>query len=325
MLRIIKNLSRILLAAAILSPLLASAQEPWPQRPIKVIVPYAPGGSADNISRRMAQELAKRFGQTFFVENKTGAMGTIGMMEGARAKGDGYTLVANDIGFVMLPHLKKSLPYDPWKDLIPIGAFVFSPVGLAVNSSSPYKTLQQLIDKAKSEPGNVSFGSGGFGTSPHLASEDFAIKAGIKLFHVPFKGGGEALLALLSNTIDLQMSVLSTFKGPVEGGRLRMLAISGDHRQKILPDVPTFAEAGLKDYDLFNWIGLWAPKGTPPEVVARLRKAVFDVMQQPDMKTYAESVASEPKVVVGDDFLKMLKKSDVMWKGVIDKIGLKPQ
>ncbi|GAA5235712.1 tripartite tricarboxylate transporter substrate binding protein [Verticiella sediminum] len=325
MMRVNKRLGRILLAATVLSPFAASAQAQWPQQPVRIVVPYAPGGSADNIARRMAQELTSSLGQSVIVDNRTGGMSTIGMMEGARARPDGYTLVVNDIGFVMLPHVKKSLPYDPWQDLIPIGAFVFSPIGLAVNASSPYKTLGDLMDRARAKPGTVSFGSGGYGTSPHLASEEFALQAGVQLFHVPYKGGGEAMVALMSGTIDMQVSVLSTFKGAVDGGKLRMLAISGEQRQKMLPDVPTFAQAGLKGYDLYNWIGLWAPAGTPAPVVERLRTAVYDAMQQPGMKAYAESVSAEPRVVVGDDFLRMLKEEDAMWKRVIDKTGLEKQ
>src|ERR1700744_5973856 len=162
-------------------------QSGWPDRPVKIIVPFAPSATSDTISRRMAQALTQRLGQSFYVENRAGGMGTIGMAEAARARPDGYTLVANDTGFVMLPHLMKNIPYDTQKDFIPIAAYVFSPFGVVVNAESPIHSLAGLIEKAKASPGKLSYGSGGIGTSPHLAAEAFADAAGIKLLHVPFK------------------------------------------------------------------------------------------------------------------------------------------
>jgi tripartite-type tricarboxylate transporter receptor subunit TctC len=296
-----RELSALVLAVSVLGPTLAMAQEQWPQRPIRIIVPYSAGGSIDNASRRLGLELSKRLGQNVFVENRTGGMSTIGMAEGARAKPDGYTLVTNDPAFVILPYLRKPLPYEP-NDLVPIAAIVFSPIGIAVNAKSPYTTLQELIDKAKAEPGKITFGSGGYGTLPHMSGEEFAIKAGIKLFHVPFKGGGEVALALLAGTIDVQFSVLSTLKGPVQNGQIRMLAISGDKRHPTIPNVPTFAEAGLKGYNVNHWVGFWAPKGTPREIVETLRKNVAEIMRGPEMKAYAEGVAGEARAVVGEEF-----------------------
>jgi tripartite-type tricarboxylate transporter receptor subunit TctC len=319
-----RRLSLLVLGVTIAVPMGIHAEEPWPQKPVRIVVPYATGGSIDNGSRRLALELGKRLGQNVYVENKTGAMSTIGMAEGANAKPDGYTFVTNDPAFVILPYLRKQLPYDP-NELVPVGAFIFSPLGVAVNAKSPYKTLQDLVDKAKAEPDKVTFGSGGYGTLPHMGTEEFAIKAGVKLLHVPFKGGGEVVLALMSGTIDMQLSVLSTFKGALANGQVRMLAISGNQRQQALPEVPTFAEAGVKNLTLNHWVGIWAPKGTPQQIVERMQKSILEVMQTPEMKAYAEGVAGEPRAVVGDEFRKLLRSEDAVWKTVVERSGLKPE
>jgi tripartite-type tricarboxylate transporter receptor subunit TctC len=199
------------------------------------------------------------------------------------------------------------------------------PPGVVVNSSSPYRSLQDLVDKARSEPGRITFGSGGVGTFPQLATEDLASRTGISLLHVPFRGAAEAVQALLANTIDMQIASPTTVMASLGAGRLRMLAVSGDRRLDLLPDVPTFAEAGLEGFVLQSWIGLWAPRGTPPEIVERLRSEVLAVMRTPAMKAYAESVAAEPKVVVGDAFVRQLRDDEARWKAAIDRIGLVPQ
>jgi len=322
----LNNMGRLLLAAcAVASFGTQAAHAAWPDRPVRIIVPFAPGGTSDTVTRRMAQELGKQLGQTFVVENKAGAMGTIGMADAARSRPDGYTLVANDTGIVMLPHLRKSLPYDTKKDFTPVGAYVFSPFGLVVNASSDTKTLPDLIDKAKANPGKITYGSGGVGTSPHLAAEAFANATGTQLMHVPFKGAGEAIMAVAGKTIDMQLVTPSTAIGNLKSGRLKMLAVTGDQRLASLPDVPTFAEAGVKDFAVWNWIGLWAPAGTPRPVVDKLSHAIQGAMQTEDMKKFAVDMSAQPQAVVGDEFVNLLDTTDRQWKAVIDKAGLKPQ
>jgi len=260
-----------------------AAQDVWPQRPVRIVVPYSPGASTDNISRRMAQELTARFGQTVLVENKTGAMGTIGIAEVARARPDGHTLLGIDTGFVMLPHLVRSLPYDP-RDLVPIGAFVFSPLGVVVQASSPDRSLQDLIARARANPGRITFGSGGIGTFPQLSTEDFAARTGITLLHAPFRGAAEAVQALLAGTIEMQMASPTTVMGGLAAGRLRMLAVSGEQRLALLPEVPTFAEAGLPGFEAYTWTVLITPRGTPPEVVERLNRELGAILTLPHVR-----------------------------------------
>ncbi len=302
-----------------------AAAQGWPQRPIKIIVPFAPGGTSDTVSRRMAQELTRQLGQAVYVENRAGGMGTIGMADAAKAAPDGYTLVSNDTGVTMLPHLRKSLPYDLNRDFAPIAAFVYSPFGIVVNADNDARTLQDLIAHARVKPGAMTYGSGGIGTSPHLAAEAFAQAAGISLTHVPFKGAGEAIVAVASNVTDMQLVTPSTALGNIQSGRLRMLAVSGDHRLANLPDVPTFAEAGLKGYDVWNWIGLWAPAKTPKPVIEKLEQAVLAVMAEPGMESFVRGMSAEPKVVVGAEFDRTLAETDKQWQTVTEKLHLPEQ
>ncbi len=308
--------------ALLLSWQAAFAQDAWPQRPVKFVVPFAAGASSDNFTRKIAQGLTERLGQSIVVENKLGGQGTIGMMSVVRDKPDGYIFAANDTGYVMLPHLVKEMPYDPYKDLIPVAAYIFSPFGILVNSNSPYKTLQDLIAAGRATPGKLTYGSGGEGTTPHLSSEAFAFQTGFKPLHVPYKGAAEAIIALMGGQIDFQFTTPTTAAGAVKSGRLRMLAISGATRSNLLPEVPTFAEAGLKDFGVTNWIGLWAPRGTPQAILTRLEKEIAAVMSTPEMKAFCDQAGAAPLFAVGQDFSKLLSEENTRWKTVIEKIGL---
>lgn len=305
---------RALLAACALSVAAAAlAQAPYPGKPVKIIVPYPPGGAVDVVTRKMAQALSEQTGQSFIVDNRPGATGTIGAFAAARAEPDGYTLMANDTTYSLLPHIFKKLPFDYDKDLLPISAFLFAPMSLVVNAESQYKTLPQFVAAAKAAPGKISYGTGGAGTTPHFTAEAFGMASGTRLMHVPFKGAGEATQAVLSKTIDMQFSSTPGVMGNVKGGKLRILAVGGDKRLAALPDVPTFAEAGVKNFGVVNWTGLWAPKGTPPEVIARLQGEIAKAMAKPDMKTFAEGLGGDPRVADAAAFSKMLSESSALW------------
>ena len=261
---------RAIAAATLACSSLVQAQAPsarsgqaWPSKPVKIVVPYAPGGSVDVVTRKMAAKLQEQTGQTFFVENKAGATGTIGLSAVVQAPADGYTLAANDTTFALLPHIFKKLPFDHEKDLLPVSAFVFAPMSVVVKADSKFKTLGELIAAAKVEPNRITYGTGGAGTTPHFVSEALGIAAGVNFMHIPFKGAGEATLGMLSGTIDFQVASTPGVMGQVKGGKARILAVSGSKRLAALPDVPTFTEAGLKNFGLINFTGLWAPKGTP--------------------------------------------------------------
>lgn len=292
-----KNPSRLLLAAAALVlglvPQDRVQAQAWPSKPVKIIVPYPPGGSVDVVTRKMAAKLQEQTGQTFFVENKAGATGTIGLSSVVQANADGYTLAANDTTYALLPHIFKKLPFDHERDLLPVGAFVFAPMAVVVKADSKFKTLGELLGAAKVAPNTITYGTGGAGTTPHFVSEGLGIAAGVNFLHIPFKGAGEATLGLLSGTIDFQVASTPGVMGNVKGGKARLLAVSGARRLAALPEVPTFAEAGLKNFGLINFTGLWAPKGTPAAVVERLQKEIAAAMATPDMKAFAEGIASE--------------------------------
>lgn len=303
----------------------AAAQGDWPSRPVKIIVPYAAGGAVDVVTRKMAQKLGEQTGQSFIVENKPGASSTIGSTQVARSEPDGYTLVSNDTSYALLPHIFKKLPFDQAIDLLPVSAFVFAPMTMVVSASSPYKTLSELLAFAKANPGRVTYGSGGAGTLPHFSAEALGLATHVKLLHVPFKGAAEASQAVLSNTIDMQFASPSGVLGNVKGGKLRLLGISGERRAPLLPDVPTFAESGVKDFSVINWTGLWAPKGTPPEVLQRLQKEIAIAMRSDDMKAFAESVAAEPRQIDSVAFSALLQDSTAKWGTVVSRTGFEKQ
>jgi tripartite-type tricarboxylate transporter receptor subunit TctC len=299
-------------AAALACSALAHAQA-WPAKPVKIIVPYPPGGAVDVVTRKMAAKLQEQTGQTFFVENKAGATGTIGLASVVQSPADGYTLVANDTTYALLPHIFKKLPFEHGRDLVPVGAFVFAPMGAVVKAESKYKTLGELLAAAKVEADKITYGTGGAGTMPHFASEALGIAAGANFLHVPFKGAGEATMALLSGTIDFQIASTPGVIGNVKGGKARLLAISGPRRLQALPDVPTFAEAGIKNFGVVNFTGLWAPKGTPQAVLDRLQAELAKAMASADMKSYSEGIAAEPGYWDAPAFAKELAERTATW------------
>jgi len=278
-------------------------------------VPYAPGGAVDVVTRKIAAKLQEQTGQTFFVENKAGATGTIGLSSVVHAPADGYTLAANDTTFALLPHIFKKLPFDHEHDLVPVSAFVFAPMGVVVKGDSKYRTLADLIGaaKAEAEANKVTYGTGGAGTTPHFVSEALGIAAGVNFMHVPYKGAGEATMAMLSGTIDFQVASTPGVMGNVKGGKARLLAVSGAKRLAALPEVPTFAEAGIKNFGLINFTGLWAPKGTPQAVTDRLQREIATAMASADMKAFSEGIASEPGYWDAATFARDLHERTAYW------------
>lgn len=312
----IRSICSSVLTAAVwlaFAPMAQAQAQTWPAKPVKIVVPYAPGGAVDVVTRKMAAKLQEQTGQTFFVENKAGATGTIGLMSVVQAPADGYTLAANDTTYALLPHIFRKLPFDHDKDLLPVAAYVFAPMGVVVKADSKFRTLDEMIAAGRAEANKVTYGTGGAGTTPHFVSEALGIAAGANFMHIPFKGAGEATLAMLSGTIDFQIASTPGVMGHVKGGKARLLAVSGTRRLAALPDVPTFAEAGVKNFGLINFTGLWAPKGTPQAVIDRLQKEVATAMASSDMKAFAEGMASEPGYWDAAAFTKDLHERTVTW------------
>ena len=270
-----RNITRIALATlCLLAAPLALAQA-YPAKPVKLIVPFPPGGPTDIVGRFVATKLSEALGQQFVVENRAGAGGTVGSEVASQAPADGYTLLYGSTStLAMAPSLYRKLAYDPRKSFAPISLVSSGPMLVAVNASVPANTLAELIALAKDKPGSLNYASAGNATPPHLAAEMFKSMAGVNLVHVPYKGGGPALQAVTAGEVQILFEGLVTLLPQIKSGRLRALAISAAVRDPALPDVPTSAEAGLPAFQVNFWSGLVAPAGTPPEVVATLNAAL---------------------------------------------------
>lgn len=315
--------------AGLCRPALAQA-EAWPSRPIRIVVAWAPGGAVDTIARRLAPKLSEALGRPVVVENKSGATGTIGAAEVARAAPDGHTLLAMDNTYAMLPYLFQRLPFDHATAFKPVTVSAFSPVMLAVHRDAPWRDLAALIAAAKREPEKITYGTGGIGSAPHFAAAAFAQAAGIRMLHVPFRGAGEAVTNVLSRQVDLVMVSLGSALGHVQGGALRVLAMSGMRRTAVLPEVPAFREAGLPGFGpngegVVNWSGLAAPAGTPDAVVARLQAEVAKALEAQDMRDFLASLASEPGGMPPAAFAALLVEETARWRDVAATSGIERQ
>lgn len=297
----------------ILFPQLADAA--YPEKPVHVIVAYSPGGAVDVIARRLAQKLSEQTGKTFVVENKPGATGTIGSAQVARAPADGYTLLAIDNTYSMLPYVFKSLPWDHEKAFTSMIA-VISPVLMLVRADSRFKDLPALIAYARSNPAKVTYGSGGSGSTLHFYGEAFQQAAGVKLHHVPYKGGGDALIAVLSGEVDTTYASTPAALPQLQSGKMRGLGIAGQRRLSAAPSVPTFSESGLATYGPTSWSGLAAPSGTPKDVIARLYEEMKRALASADMKQFINSIGSEVAALDAQASQRLIRQETARWAEV---------
>ncbi|MEJ8857652.1 tripartite tricarboxylate transporter substrate binding protein [Variovorax robiniae] len=313
------------LTAALMAPLLASAQSAWPDKPVRLIVPYSPGGTTDYAARQIAQKLTEQTGKSFYVENKAGASGMIGSDLVAKAAPDGGTFLVNDTTYAMLPHLYKKMPWDHATGLVPVTNIVDTPLALVVGAASPYKTVEQLIDAARKSPDKLTFGSGGIGSSTHLGGELFKQNGKVSLTHVPYKGAGEAMLGVVSGQVDVLVTAAPTAIAQINGGKIRALLVTSPKRIAALPDVPTSAEAGLKGFTATNWFGIAAPKGTPQAIIDKMQAEVKKALASPDLvKRFAEQGA-EPGGLSVADFQKFVRGQTDDWGKVIKAAGVQPE
>lgn len=253
----------------------ARAAQAFPTHPLRLVVPFPPGGPTDIVARPLAQLLGTALGQQVVVDNRGGAGGSIGAELVARAPADGYTLLMGTVGTQAInPALYKKLPYDPLKDFTPLGLVASAPVALVVSPGSPYKTVADLVAAARRQPGVIAFGSAGNGTPGHLTGELFAKAAGIKLMHIPYRGSAPAITDLLGGQIPLMFDPVQSILPHARAGKLRVLAVSSRERSTVLPQVPTFAEAGLRNFDAVAWWAVFGPASLPPAVAATLRQQV---------------------------------------------------
>ena len=305
-------------------PATALAQA-WPQKPIKMIVPFPAGGGTDFIGRLAAKHLTERLGQQVFVENRGGANGAIGLQALMQADPDGYTIsTSSDTPLVVNPWLYDKLPYSALRDFIPVATLVRFPGMLAVHPSVPAKNVAELIALAKAKPGGLNYASAGVGNFSHLAMELFSLAAGIKMQHVPYKGTGPASLALIGGEVQLGFNNVQTLLQNVRAGQLRALAVAEPQRVPVLPDVPTVDET-VPGFTMAPWIGIIVPVKTPKEIVAKLSEATLAVMRDPEVIKILNEQQVTPMATGSAEFEALIKKVLERWSNVIKSAGIKPE
>lgn len=301
------------------------AQTSWPENSVRLVVPYAPGGTTDYAARQIAQKLTEQTGKSFFVENKTGASGTIGTDMVAKSKPDGTTFQVNDTTYAMLPHLFKKLPWDHANDLIPVTTLAVTPLVVVVGTNAPYKSAKEFIEFARKYPGKANYGSGGNGSSTHLGAE--LLKQSGKLFitHIPYKGAGDAIRGVMAGEVDILVTAAPTAIPAIAGGRVRALMVTSPKRLPALPDVPTTAEVGLKDFNATNWFGIAAPKGTPKPIIDKLQSEVKKALASPDLVKRFSDQGAEPGGMPAADFQKLVRDETQRWGKLIEAAGVQPE
>ncbi len=319
---------RVLLTTALFAAALSvapAAHAAWPtDRPIQMVVPYAPGGTADALSRLIAEQLGPKLGTTVIIVNKPGASGVIGQTAVAQAAADGYTVLYDATPYAINPQLQK-LPYDPQKDLQPVMLVGQTPMFLAVPKASPYKTVQDLLKAARQAPGKLTFSSGGQGTVQYMGAELFLQGAGVKALHVPYKSGGPAIQATMAGEVDFGFANVSALTGHVKAGTLRPLAITAAARNSNYADVPTIAESAVKAYEVFEWNGIFAPAGMPRESVQRLNTALREVLDSTQLKARFFALGSRVVASSPEDFRKFLAQEDARWSATVKAAGIKKE
>jgi tripartite-type tricarboxylate transporter receptor subunit TctC len=309
----------ILLAGATGSPL--SAQT-YPSRPVRFILPFPPGGPTDILGRLVGQKLAERLGQPVVPENKPGAGANIGLEIGAKARPDGYTITLASPSLSISPTLYKKLNYDSVKDFAPIGLVAEIPNVLLVRPDLPIKSLKDLIEYAKANPGKLNFGSGGIGTSNHLASELFKTLAKVSIVHIPYKGSNQAMIAMMGGEVGMVVIGLPPSQAQIQAGKVRALAVLSEQRLPSFPNIPTSKEAGMDNFEVTTWYGLLAPAGTPRDIVARLNAEWVKIAAMPDTREKMQSAGFEPMSSTPEQFGEFVKTEIVRWGKVIRDANL---
>ncbi|GAA5232289.1 tripartite tricarboxylate transporter substrate binding protein [Verticiella sediminum] len=315
-----------LLPAALLALGLASAaqaQNAWPDKPIRIIVPFTAGSFTDTAARAVGNELSTQLGQPIVVENRGGAGSMLGTDVVAKAAPDGYTFLLTDNSFPVSAALYQKLPYRPFEDLMQVTLVAEAPAVMVGRPDLPTKTLKETLDRAKEQPDTLTFGSGGQGSSAHLAMEQLLLEAGVQAVHVPFKGVAAAMIEIAAGRVDVGIGSVGSTVQYIGDNRLLGLAISGEQRHPMFPEVPTFAEAGYPEYDMMYRFGIMAPAGTPAEIVDRLQKGVAQALQNPRVQETFRSAGVEPKASTPAEYAKLTRDESETWKGVIQRANVK--
>ncbi|HZF85486.1 MAG TPA: tripartite tricarboxylate transporter substrate binding protein [Burkholderiaceae bacterium] len=312
---------RRLLAVGLLAAAFG-AHAAYPDKPVTIVVPYAPGGAADAVARVLAAKLGPKLGTSVIVDNRAGASGTIGAAYVAKAAPDGYTVLYDATPYSINPHLFASLPYAPTA-LQPLSLVLLAPNALIVKADSPYKSVADLVAKAKAQPGKINFASGGSGTVQRLASELFRQKLGLDMVHVPYKSGGPAITDVMGGQVDFMFATVAASYPLVSTGKLRALAVSSPQRSPRLPDVPTVAETVVPGYEAFEWNGMLLPAKTPKDVTDRLQKALAEVMKDDEVQQRMKDLGAQPVGSTPQQFADFLKKESAKWAEVVRQGDIK--
>jgi len=319
----IRLLLALLAVVAVVAP--THAQN-YPTRPIRLIVPFPPGGGTDFVSRLVATELAKSTGWTVVVENKAGAGGTIGLVEAARANNEGYDLVMGQAdNLVIAPAIQQTKTIDPVKDLTAVTLVASSPFLLMAEVNSKYKTLPEVVAAAKANPGVVTYGTAGNGTFTHLAVELLQTAGNFKMVQVPYKGAAPAITDLLGGHIAMAALSIASGMPHIQGGKVRGLAVTSLKRSPALPDVPTVSESGFKDFEATGWLGILVPNGVPPAITGRLNAEIGKVMQNPEVRKTLLAQGVEARSSTPEEFSAMIKSETAKWHKIIAAAGIKPE
>lgn len=296
-----------------------SAVAAWPEKSVNIVVPFPPGGSTDTIARAMAQHMGEKLGQAFVVDNRPGATGTIGATAVKRAAPDGYTLLVASLGpYVIAPHLVKNVPYDAVKDFDYLSLPVQAPNVLVASPAQKARTLAEVVAALKAQPGKISFASSGNGSSDHLSAELFWQQSGTTGVHVPYKGGAPAINDLLGGQVDFSFQNVNAVLPHIRAGKLTAIAVTGDKRSPVLPDVPTLAEAGVKGAEIYSWQGMAAPKGLPADVKKKLADAAIQAINEPTLKKRLTDQGMEIVANTPEEFTAFQARQYARWKTLIE-------
>jgi len=297
----------------------------WPERPVTVIVPFAAGGNTDGIARMTAQRLSDRLGKPFVVENRPGAGGAIAAEVVARAHPDGYTLFVAALPVMAIVPAMMKVRYDPANDFAPISNIATNPFALVVNKDIPVKTLRDFVDYVRARSGQLSYGSAGIGSLNHLSMALFLKQAGGEMVHVPYKGNAPALADVVANHIPAMFSNLSDALPQASGGNVRMLAVSGEKRSPLAPEVPTVAESGYPKFNILTWNGLMAPAGTPPDLITRIAAEIATAVRDPEFSARLSAYGVDPLGNTPDEYKAMLAHDIAIWAEAVEVAGVRQQ
>lgn len=319
---LLKRLAAVLLGGSLALGLnlgLVTQAGAFPDKPVTLLVPFPPGGSTDTLARAMASKLQEKWGQTVIVDNKPGATGTVGTAQVKRAAPDGYTLLVSSLGpFVIAPHLLKAVQYDALKDLDLLMVAIQAPNVLVVPANSALKSVAEVVELQKKQPDKLTFASSGNGSSDHLTAELFWLQTGTSGLHIPYKGGAPAISDLLGGQVDASFQNVNAVLSHIQAGKLRALAVTGDKRSPVLPNVPTLSESGIKGADVYSWQGVAAPRGLPPLLRTQIHQGLVAALQDPAVKQKFGEIGIETVANTPDQAQTFQKSEFARWKSVIE-------